>query len=97
MKPEKQKSHGRKNAKASSSGKDPPSLLLQDVRGLIDAARKRVAVTAHAELTILYWQVGHRIRSEVLRDRRAEYGQAVIEGLSQDLTRAYGRGWSAYV
>ena len=93
MKPEKQLR--KKNTKANSPGKDPADLLLQDVRGLIDAARKRVAVTAHAELTILYWQVGHRIRSEVLRDRRAEYGQAVIEGLSQDLTHAYGRGWSA--
>jgi hypothetical protein len=38
-----------------------PSALLDEVRGLINSARERAAAEVNAELTLLYWQVGHRI------------------------------------
>src|SRR5208282_2527252 len=31
------------------------------------------------------WQVGHRIRTEVLRNRRAEYGEQILPTLSANL------------
>lgn len=68
--------------------------LLQDIRQLIDVARQRAAVAVNAELTLLYWQVGRRIRVEVLRGGRAEYGKQVVAVLSRHLTAEYGRGWS---
>ncbi|MEX3973785.1 DUF1016 N-terminal domain-containing protein [Paraburkholderia caribensis] len=71
-----------------------PSSLLDEVRRLIDSARERAAVAINAELTLLYWQVGHRVQAEVLRGSRAEYGQQVIRSLARQLTEAYGRGWS---
>ncbi|MBB5407463.1 MULTISPECIES: DUF1016 N-terminal domain-containing protein [unclassified Paraburkholderia] len=71
-----------------------PSSLLDEVRLLIDSARERAAVAINAELTLLYWQVGHRIEAEVLRGARAEYGQQVIGSLARQLTAEYGRGWS---
>ena len=43
---------------------------------------------------MLYWQVGQRIKLEVLQDKRAEYGKQVIAELSAQLTAMYGRGWS---
>jgi hypothetical protein len=67
--------------------------LFQDIGQLIDAARQRAAVAVNAELTLLYWQVGQRIQTEVLQGQRAEYGKQVIRSLSQRLTQAYGRGW----
>ena len=36
--------------------------LIGDIRSLIETARHNVAVTVNASLTILYWQVGSRIR-----------------------------------
>jgi hypothetical protein len=36
--------------------------LFGDVTTLIEAARGRVAVTVNAELTMLYWGIGRRIR-----------------------------------
>ncbi len=71
----------------------PKDLLFEDVRQLIDEARGRVASSVNAELTWLYWQVGQRIRVDLLKEERAEYGKQVIVGLSQQLTQAYGRGW----
>lgn len=46
--------------------------LLDDIRSLIESARGRVAQTANATLTMLYWQVGQRIRREVLNEQRAD-------------------------
>lgn len=67
--------------------------LLKEVRQLIDAAKQRVAVAVNAELTLLYWQVGTCVRTEVLKGQRPEYGKQVIKALSQQLTQTYGRGW----
>jgi predicted nuclease of restriction endonuclease-like (RecB) superfamily len=68
--------------------------LLSEIRQLIDAARQRAVVAINAEITLLYWQVGKRIQTEILQGQRAEYGKQVIIALSQKLTQAYGRGWS---
>ena len=61
---------------------------------MIDAARQRVAAAVNAELTLLYWQIGRRIRTEVLQGQRAEYGKQVVSTLAAHLTHEYGRGWS---
>jgi predicted nuclease of restriction endonuclease-like (RecB) superfamily len=68
--------------------------LLADIRQLIDAARRRAAAAVNAELTMLYWQIGQRIRTELLQGQRAEYGKQVIKTLSPHLTRVYGKGRS---
>lgn len=71
------------------------SVLLADIRQLIASARVRVAQAVNSELSLLYWQVGQRIRSEVLQGERAEYGKQVIESLAGGLSREFGRGWGA--
>lgn len=62
---------------------------------LIDSARYRAAVAVNAELTLLYWQVGQRIHSEVLGGERAEYGKQILPSLAKQLTCQYGKGWGA--
>ena len=69
--------------------------LFDDIKSLIESARQRAAVAVNAELTILYWQVGQRIHSELLGGERAEYGQQVLPSLAKQLTTQYGKGWSA--
>jgi len=69
-------------------------MLLEELRRLIDSARQRAAVAVNAELTLLYWQVGKRINTEILQEQRAGYGESVMARLATELTRAYGRGWS---
>ncbi|MBV6403608.1 MAG: putative nuclease YhcG [Flavobacteriales bacterium] len=67
--------------------------LLHDIRGLIESARQHVAQTANATLTMLYWHVGERIGREVLKDRRAEYGERIVVSLSRQLVQEYGKGF----
>ena len=68
--------------------------LLKDIRQLIETARQRAAVAVNQELSGLYWQVGHRIRTDVLQGQRAEYGKQVLKTLALQLSLVYGKGWS---
>lgn len=69
--------------------------LLAELRDLIESARQHVAQTANATLTMLYWHVGQRIRGEVLKNERAEYGEQILPTLSAKLVQDYGQGFSA--
>ena len=71
-----------------------PAKLVGDVCRMIEAARQSVATTVNIELTMLYWRVGARIRTEVLRNARAAYGEQVIVALAHKLQGNYGRGFS---
>jgi predicted nuclease of restriction endonuclease-like (RecB) superfamily len=68
--------------------------LLGDIRNLIDSARERAAQTVNAYLVILYWNVGNRIRREILKEKRAGYGEKIIPALSARLAPEYGSGFS---
>ncbi len=67
--------------------------LLSDIRRLIADARRHVASTANATLTMLYWQVGRRIRTEVLREKRAAYGEQIVASVGRQLSAEYGKGF----
>jgi predicted nuclease of restriction endonuclease-like (RecB) superfamily len=69
-------------------------LLLTDVREMIITARENVARASNAWLTLLYWQVGDRIRREILKEQRAAYGAEILQTLSAKLTVDFGRGFS---
>ena len=68
--------------------------LIGDIRSLIETARHNVAVTVNAGLTILYWQIGSRIRQDILKEKRANYGEEIISTLSIQLVEEFGNGFS---
>src|SRR3546814_4705646 len=67
-----------------------PSALRGCIRALIEAARKRAASTVNSELTMLYWRIGQRIRTQVLDGRRGAYGKEVLPTLAAQLVKEYG-------
>ncbi len=69
--------------------------LLGDIQQLIVEARHTAAVAVNAGLTLLYWRIGQRIRTEVLGQARADYGREILPTLSAELMPRYGRGFSA--
>ena len=71
-----------------------PKALLSDVRRLILTVRSQVAQTVNAGLTILYWQIGQRIRQDILKAKRAEYGEKIVSALGRQLEKEFGRGFS---
>jgi len=72
----------------------PPIQLLDDLRALIHRTREGVAQAVNSALVLLYWQVGNRIRNEILQHQRATYGDEVIPTLAARLTEEFGNGFS---
>ena len=87
------------SAKPSRSLRKAPPVqsarpLLADVREMILSARQQVAQAVNAGLTVLYWQIGWRIRRDILKEKRAEYGEKILHALSAKLVEEFGRGYS---
>lgn len=61
---------------------------------MIEAGRGRVAYAVNAGMVLLYWNVGDRIRRDILGERRAKYGEEIVQSVSGQLTKRYGRGYS---
>lgn len=86
----------RKNLPAKNVSKVPKikSDLIEDLRQIIEKTRQSIATTINANLTILYWYVGNRIRREILEEERAEYGKKIIANVSKQLASDYGNGFN---
>ncbi|MFA5139936.1 MAG: PDDEXK nuclease domain-containing protein [Elusimicrobiota bacterium] len=69
--------------------------LLTDVRALIESARANVARAVNSGLVMLYWEIGRRVRQDILHNKRAGYGEKILPRLAEHLTREYGRGFQA--
>lgn len=68
--------------------------LLGDIRQLIEGARQQAVLAVNAELTLLYWRIGHRIHTQIMGGQRAAYGQEILPTLSAELVPRYGKGFS---
>ena len=64
--------------------------LIKDLRQIIEQARGHVAATANYALSIMYWQIGKRINTEVLDNKRAEYGKQIVASVARQLREEYG-------
>lgn len=42
------------------------------------------------------WNIGKRIKEDILYNQRAEYGKGIVKNLAEKLTERYGKGWSFY-
>ena len=64
--------------------------LIEDIRQMIGEARRSVATTVNAGLTLLYWRIGKRIVDEVLGKERAAYGEQIVASVARQLVQEYG-------
>jgi predicted nuclease of restriction endonuclease-like (RecB) superfamily len=69
--------------------------LMKDLRDLITEARQDVARQVNSALVLLYWRVGKRIRQDILKEKRAEYGEQILPTLSAELMKDFGPGFTA--
>ncbi|MFI8412132.1 YhcG family protein [Paeniglutamicibacter gangotriensis] len=67
--------------------------LFEQVSALILQTRSTVAAKANAALTLMNWQIGCLIDTEILGERRAEYAEEIVATLSPQLTKRFGRGY----
>jgi len=69
--------------------------LFDKISVLIEQARRKVAATINQEMVILYWNVGKTIKEEIIKFKRAEYGEQIVQSLTAQLTQRYGKGFSS--
>ena len=67
--------------------------LFRDACSIIEQAQVAAYRTVNEVLIKRNWLLGMRIQHEVLMDKRAEYGEKVIENLASKLTERYGKGF----
>ena len=71
------------------------STILPEIRSLIEMSRRHAAVTANLALVNLYWNIGRIITQDIQKnEKRAGYGEQLLESLAASLTREYGKGYS---
>ena len=84
--------------KPRKSGSNPAihyETVLGDIANVIDAAKGSAARSINSIMTAAYWLVGRRIvEYEQKGEKRAVYGEELLERLSVDLGKRYGRGFS---
>jgi predicted nuclease of restriction endonuclease-like (RecB) superfamily len=70
-----------------------PVDLLTDVRTLIEQTRDATAQAVNSALVLLYWSIGDRIRRDIMKEKRADYGEQIVPTLSAQLAPEYGQGF----
>ena len=69
--------------------------LVAGITGLLDEARRTSVRAVNALMTATYWEIGRRVvEYEQRGEKRAGYGEAVLNLLSSDLAARYGKGFS---
>jgi predicted nuclease of restriction endonuclease-like (RecB) superfamily len=67
---------------------------LEELRILIAQSHASIAATVNSAMSVLYWELGHRINADILQNQRASYGQEVVSSLAKALSLEFGKGWS---
>lgn len=69
--------------------------IFQQVVDLLQNARQEVLRTVNSTMTITYFEIGRIIVEEEQNGKdRAEYGKQLLKGLSEQLTKEFGKGFS---
>jgi len=45
-------------------------------------------------LRVVDWHIGYRVRLDILKEKRAEYGKNIVSALGRQLEQEFGRGFS---
>ncbi|MCP4132537.1 MAG: DUF1016 domain-containing protein [bacterium] len=73
--------------------KKTPAGLFKEISSLINEAKSNIKVAVNSGMVQLYWNIGKTIKADILNNKRADYGKKVVEQLSLELTKSFGRGF----
>ena len=65
----------------------------KDIRNVLEEARKRVYYNIQNEMVLAYWQIGKMIVDKQGGESRANYGDGLLEELSIQMTKDFGKGF----
>src|ERR1035437_7923951 len=70
------------------------TVFYSEIKTLIEQSRSKIYQAVNFAMVQTYWQIGKRIFEEEQNGKeRADYGTFLIENLSEQLTRDFGKGF----
>ena len=69
--------------------------IYDNIKELAINARNKVYTTVNIEMLNLYWNIGKIIMDIQKGDKRASYGDSILDKLSKKLTNEFGKGFSS--
>lgn len=84
-----------KQIRKSTSDEQEYENFYGNISTSILSAKSKLITSVNIVMTVTYWEIGRKIVDfEQEGDKRAKYGSKLIEKLSLDLTKEFGRGFS---
>lgn len=68
--------------------------LIAELKTIVHQGRQQVAQAINAGLTATYWQIGKRINEDILKNKRAGYGEQIVTNISSQLVEDFGNSFS---
>jgi len=69
--------------------------FINEIKDILNIAKERVVTSINIAMVYSYYEIGRRIVMEEQKGkRRANYGKEILEMLSKELTKEFGRGYS---
>ena len=79
----------------SNKNIDQHKNLFSDIHQLIEESKQQVAVSVNATMSLLYWEIGKRVNTEIATYSSAEsYGKQLVHTLCKKLETNYGTSFS---
>lgn len=73
----------------------PENLFFENIAEILNSARENVKTVVNTTMVYAYYEIGRAIVEEEQSGKgRAEYGKRMLQGLSEYLTKKFGKGFS---
>jgi predicted nuclease of restriction endonuclease-like (RecB) superfamily len=70
--------------------KEIEKILFTDLIQIIEKGKSQLVKQVNSTITLVYWQVGYKINTHILENKRAEYGKQIVGHVSERLVTMYG-------
>ena len=71
------------------------NMLFNEISTMIEESRRKIYAHANGTTVLLFWQIGKCINSDILENKRADYGKKIVSRVATQLKEKYGRTFEA--
>ncbi len=69
--------------------------FINEIKNILNNAKSKIYQTVNNTMTATYWEIGRQVVEEEQQGKsRATYGKEILENLSTELTKEFGKGFS---
>lgn len=81
--------------KTELAQKKASALFYNEIKSILQSARSKAQTAVNSAMVEAYWLIGKRIVEEEQQgEKKAKYGERLLENLSRELNQTFGKGFS---